>query len=29
VTDSGVTAKFVTRDATIPNGQTDPCFAGL
>jgi LmeA-like phospholipid-binding len=29
VTDTGVTAKFVTRDATIPNGQTDPCFAGL
>ena len=29
VTDSGVTAKFVTRDATIPTGQTDPCFAGL
>lgn len=29
VTDSGVTAKFVTRDATIPNGQQDPCFAGV
>jgi hypothetical protein len=29
VTDTGVTAKFVTRAATIPNGQTDPCFAGL
>lgn len=29
VTDSGVTAKFVTRNATIPNGQQDPCFAGL
>lgn len=29
VTDTGVTAKFVTRDATIPNGQTDPCFAGI
>lgn len=29
VTDTGVTAKFVTRDATIPNGQTDPCFAGV
>lgn len=29
VTDSGVTAKFVTRDATIPNGQQDPCFAGI
>lgn len=29
VTDSGVAARFVTRDATIPNGQQDPCFAGL
>ncbi|GAY14682.1 DUF2993 domain-containing protein [Mycobacterium sp. shizuoka-1] len=29
VTDSGVTAKFVTRNATIPNGQQDPCFAGV
>ena len=29
VTDTGVTAKFVTRDATIPNGQADPCFAGI
>lgn len=29
VTDSGVTARFVTRDATIPNGQQDPCFAGI
>ena len=29
VTDSGVTARFVTRDATIPNGQEDPCFQGL
>lgn len=29
VTDSGVNARFVTRDATIPNGQQDPCFAGL
>jgi hypothetical protein len=29
VTDSGVTARFVTRNATIPNGQQDPCFAGL
>lgn len=29
VTDTGVTAKFITRDATIPNGQEDPCFAGL
>lgn len=29
VTDSGVTAKFLTRNATIPNGQQDPCFAGV
>ena len=29
VTDSGVTARFITRDATIPNGQQDPCFAGI
>ena len=29
VTDSGVKARFVTRDATIPNGQQDPCFAGF
>jgi hypothetical protein len=29
VTDSGVQAKFVTRNATIPNGQQDPCFAGV
>lgn len=29
VTDSGVAAKFITRDATIPNGQQDPCFAGI
>ena len=29
VTDTGVTARFVTRDATIPNGQQDPCFAGV
>ncbi|TGD89380.1 DUF2993 domain-containing protein [Mycolicibacterium sp. CH28] len=29
VTDSGVTAKFVTQNATIPNGQQDPCFAGV
>ena len=29
VTDSGVAARFVTRDATIPNGQQDPCFAGV
>lgn len=29
VTDSGVTARFITRDATIPNGAQDPCFAGI
>ncbi len=29
VTDSGVKARFVTRDATIPNGQQDPCFEGF
>ncbi|MGY4711938.1 LmeA family phospholipid-binding protein [Mycolicibacterium sp. CBM1] len=29
VTDSGVTAKFVTTNATIPNGQQDPCFTGV
>lgn len=29
VTDSGVDARFITRDATIPNGAQDPCFAGL
>lgn len=29
VTDSGVAARFVTQDATIPNGAQDPCFAGL
>lgn len=29
VTDSGVEARFVTRDATIPNGAKDPCFEGL
>ena len=29
VTDSGVAARFVTRDATIPNGEQDPCFAGI
>jgi hypothetical protein len=29
VTDSGVTARFITRDATIPNAAQDPCFAGL
>lgn len=29
VTDTGVKARFVARDATIPNGQQDPCFAGV
>lgn len=29
VTDTGVSARFVTRDATIPNGQQDACFAGV
>ena len=29
VTDGGVTARFVTANATIPNGAQDPCFAGL
>ncbi len=29
VTDNGVDARFATRNATIPNGQQDPCFAGL
>ena len=29
VTDTGVNARFITRDATIPNGQQDPCFAGV
>jgi hypothetical protein len=29
VTDSGVTATFITRNATIPNGQQDPCFTGV
>lgn len=29
VTDTGVNARFITRDATIPNGAQDPCFAGL
>ncbi|WP_313677019.1 LmeA family phospholipid-binding protein [Mycolicibacterium sp.] len=29
VTDSGVAARFVTRNATIPNAQQDPCFAGV
>ena len=29
VTETGGAARFITRDATIPNGQQDPCFAGL
>ncbi|WP_299562209.1 DUF2993 domain-containing protein [uncultured Mycolicibacterium sp.] len=29
VTDSGVIAHFSTRDAAIPKGGEDPCFAGL
>jgi hypothetical protein len=29
VTEDGVSAKFITRDATIPNDQQDPCFAGV
>jgi hypothetical protein len=29
VTDSGVIAKFSTRNAAIPAGNQDPCFAGL
>jgi hypothetical protein len=29
VTDSGVIAKFVTRNAVIPTGQQDPCFSSL
>ncbi len=29
VTDTGVAARFITRDATIPNGRQDPCFAGI
>ena len=29
VTDNGIDARFGTRDATIPNGQQDPCFAGI
>ena len=29
VTDSGVSAHYATRNATIPNAQQDPCFAGL
>jgi hypothetical protein len=29
VTDSGVTAKFSTQNATMPAGEQDPCFAGI
>ena len=29
VTDTGVISKFSTRNATIPAGGEDPCFAGL
>ena len=29
VSDSVVTARYVTRDAAIPNGRQDPCFQGL
>lgn len=29
VTDTGVVSKFSTKNATIPVGQQDPCFAGL
>lgn len=29
VTDGSVTAKFASRNATIPAGETDPCFADL
>lgn len=29
VTDSGIALKYVTRDAAIPNGKTDPCFSGV
>jgi hypothetical protein len=29
VTENGVEARFGTRDATIPTGAQDPCFAGL
>jgi flagellar basal body-associated protein FliL len=29
VTDSDVVAKFSSRNATIPAGETDPCFADL
>ncbi|WP_319450856.1 MULTISPECIES: DUF2993 domain-containing protein [unclassified Mycobacterium] len=29
VTDKGIVSKFSTKNATIPVGQQDPCFAGL
>jgi hypothetical protein len=29
VSDTGVTAHFSTRNASIPAGNSDPCFAGL
>jgi hypothetical protein len=29
VTDTGVVSKFSTRNASIPAGGEDPCFAGL
>lgn len=29
VTDTGVAARYATRNATIPNAAQDPCFAGL
>lgn len=29
VTDQGVVSRFSTRNADIPKGQQDPCFAGL
>jgi hypothetical protein len=29
VTDTGVTARFSTENASIPAGSDDPCFAGL
>ncbi|MDG4663478.1 DUF2993 domain-containing protein [Mycobacterium sp. 236(2023)] len=29
VTESGVVSQFSTRNATIPKGEQDPCFAGL
>jgi DUF2993 family protein len=29
VTDSGVVSQFSTRNASIPKGNQDPCFAGL